>query len=172
MTDWFVLHVRSGQEKNVRRFLENLRDETGAIGEILLPAEFVSEMKEGKKQFRSQYLLPGYLLLEMEPSDEIWHQVKAIPGILSVLGGKTNPAPLAAEEVRHIQAVIEERKEKPAPRFDLVTGDKVEIREGPFKDFAGVIEEVNSEKEKVRVSVSIFGRSTTVELDVAQVEKS
>lgn len=171
MADWYVLHIRSGQEKNVRRFLENLREETGVISEILLPEELVSEMKEGKKNVRSQFLMPGYILLEMEASDEIWHQVRSIPGILSVLGGKKNPAPLAPEEVKHIQAVVEESKEKPAPRFDLAPGNQVEIREGPFKDFSGTIEEINPEKEKVRVSVTIFGRSTTVELDVLQVEK-
>jgi transcriptional antiterminator NusG len=171
MADWFVIHIRSGQEKNVRKFLELLREEHSEIMRVVLPVEQVAEMVEGKKKLKSQFFMPGYLLLELEPNEEVWHLIKTTPGILGVLGGKETPAPLSPEEVRNILAIIEERKEKPAPRFDLMPGNQVEIREGPFKDFSGIVEEVSPEKEKVKVSVSIFGRSTIVELDVLQVEK-
>ncbi len=116
--------------------------------------------------------MPGYLLLEVEATEELWHKIQTTPGIISVLGSGDKPTPLSSSEVTAITALIEARKIKPVPKFDFTKGDQVEIREGPFADFNGVVEEVSPEKEKVKVSISIFGRSTQVELNTWQVEKT
>ncbi len=115
--------------------------------------------------------MPGYIMVEMEPSEDIIHRVRTTPGVLEILGSGSTPTPLSEEEVKSIFSLVEERKEKLVPRYEFNKGDRVEIREGPFANFAGLVEEVNAEKEKVKVSVSIFGRSTLVELDMWQVEK-
>ncbi|MFH0797577.1 MAG: transcription termination/antitermination protein NusG [Candidatus Omnitrophota bacterium] len=172
MANWYVLHIRRGQEKKVKSHLENLQAEfPEVIKRILLPMEQVTTMADGEKQSKSQYLMPGYLLLETESSEEIRPMVKNIPGVLDILGSDTQPTSLSEEEVANILSLIEERKEKPAPQFEFIKGERVEIRDGPFANFPGIVEEINAEKEKVKVSVSIFGRSTLVELDMWQVEK-
>ena len=172
MADWYVLHVRSNHEKKVKRFLENLQAEfPESVKQILLPTEQVQNIKEGKKESKTQFLMPGYIMLEVEPSKEIIHSIRTLPGVLDVLGSDTRPDPLSESEVANVFSLVEERKEKPAPRFEFNKGDQVEIREGPFQNFAGLVDEVIAEKEKIKVSVSIFGRSTVVELDMWQVEK-
>ncbi len=172
MTNWFVLHIRSGQEKKVKRYLENLQAKLpDQVKRVLQPTEQVTEMSEGEKKIKSQYFMPGYMILELEDNEEILHEIQTIPGILGFLGDGKNPAPLSEEEVKNILSLVEERKEKPLLQYEFARGDQVEIRDGPFANFSGLVEEVNSEKEKIKVSVSIFGRSTLVELDVWQVEK-
>ena len=172
MADWYVLHVRSNHEKKVKRFLENLQAEfPESIKQILLPTEQVQDVKEGKKESKTQFLMPGYIMVEVEPSKEIIHSIRTLPGVLDVLGSDASPDPLSESEVANVFSLVEERKEKPAPRFEFNKGDRVEIREGPFLNFAGLVEEVSPDKEKIKVSVAIFGRSTLVELDMWQVEK-
>lgn len=173
MANWYVLHVRSNHEKKVKLYLENLQTEfPESVKQILLPTEVVEVVKEGKKTSKPQFLMPGYIMVEVEPSKEIIHSLRTLPGVLDVLGsGDTSPDSLSESEVANVFSLVEERKEKPAPRFEFNKGDRVEIREGPFTNFAGLVEEVISDKEKVKVSVSIFGRSTVVELDMWQVEK-
>ena len=173
MAKWYVLHIRSGQEKKVKRFLENLQAEFPEnVKQILLPTEQVAEVTEGgERKFKSQYLMPGYVMVEVEPSEEVIHGIRRMPGVLNVLGSGASPDHLSEDEVANIFSLVEERKEKPAPRFEFNKGDRVEIREGPFANFAGLVEEVSPDKEKIKVSVAIFGRSTTVELNMWQVEK-
>lgn len=172
MAEWYVVQIRGGQENNIKKSLALLQEEyPEGIIQFILPVEQVTELNEGKKKIRSQYFMPGYLLLEMEPDEELFHLVRSTPGILRLLGSEKEPAPLSRDEVGNILSLIEERKEKPVPKYDFVPGNQVEIRDGPFKDFSGIVEEVIPEKEKIRVSVSIFGRSTSVEVDVLQVEK-
>jgi transcription termination/antitermination protein NusG len=172
MANWYVLHIRSGHEKKVKRFLENMQMEFPEnLKQILLPTEQVAEVAEGERKFKQQYLMPGYILVEVEPSEDIIHSIRTMPGVLDILGSGTSPDPLSENEVANIFSLVEERKEKPTPRFEFNKGDRVEIREGPFKNFAGLVEEVSPDKEKVKVSVAIFGRSTMVELDMWQVEK-
>ena len=172
MANWYVLHVRSNHEKKVKRFLENLQMEfPESVKQILLPTEQVQDVKEGKKESKTQFLMPGYIMVEVEPSKEIVHSIRILPGVLDVLGSDASPDSLSESEVANIFSLVEERKEKPAPRFEFNKGDRVEIREGPFLNFAGLVEEVILDKEKIKVSVSIFGRSTMVELDMWQVEK-
>jgi transcriptional antiterminator NusG len=172
MANWYVLHVRSNHEKKVKRFLENLQAEfPESVKQILLPTEQVQDIKEGKKESKIQFLMPGYIMVEVEPSKEIVHSIRILPGVLDVLGSDASPDSLSESEVANIFSLVEERKEKPAPRFEFNKGDRVEIREGPFLNFAGLVEEVILDKEKIKVSVSIFGRSTMIELDMWQVEK-
>ena len=172
MANWYVLHVRSNHEKKVKRFLENLQMEfPESVKQILLPTEQVQDVKEGKKESKTQFLMPGYIMVEVEPSKEIVHSIRILPGVLDVLGSDASPDSLSESEVANIFSLVEERKEKPAPRFEFNKGDRVEIREGPFLNFAGLVEEVILDKEKIKVSVAIFGRSTMVELDMWQVEK-
>jgi len=173
MANWYVLHVRSNHEKKVKRFLENLQTEfPESIKQILLPTEQVQDVKEGKKESKTQFLMPGYIMVEVEPSKEIVHSIRILPGVLGVLGSDASPDSLSESEVANVFSLVEERKEKPAPRFEFNKGDRVEIREGPFLNFAGLVDEVILDKEKIKVSVSIFGRSTIVELDMWQVEKT
>ena len=173
MANWYVLHVRSNHEKKVKRFLENLQTEfPESVKQILLPTEQVQDVKEGKKESKTQFLMPGYIMVEVEPSKEIIHSIRTLPGVLDVLGSDATPDSLSESEVANVFSLVEERKEKPAPRFEFNKGDRVEIREGPFLNFAGLVEEVILDKEKIKVSVSIFGRSTMVELDMWQVEKT
>ena len=156
----------------MKRFLENLQSEFPEnVKRILLPTEQVAQFSEGEKKFKPQYLMPGYILVEVEPSEDVLHRIRTTPGVLDILGSGTTPDSLSEEEVTNVLSLIEERKEKPMPRYEFNKGDRVEIREGPFANFAGLVEEVGVEKEKIKVSVSIFGRSTLVELDMWQVEK-
>jgi len=153
--------------------LENLQAEfPESVKQILLPTEQVQDVKEGKKESKTQFLMPGYIMVEVEPSKEIIHSIRILPGVLDVLGSDASPESLSESEIANVFSLVEERKEKPVPRFEFNKGDRVEIREGPFLNFAGLVEEVILDKEKIKVSVSIFGRSTMVELDMWQVEKT
>ena len=173
---WYVVHVYSGMEKSVQRTLVDRIARAGLennFGQILVPSEEVVEVKGGKKSITERRIFPGYVLVEMDLTDETWHLVKSTSRVTGFLGGSGNrPAPISEKEVEKILSQMEEGVEKPRPKILFEVGELVRVKEGPFADFNGNVEEVNYEKSKVRVSVTIFGRSTPVELDFAQVEKT
>ena len=173
---WYVVHVYSGMEKSVQRTLVDRIARAGlenSFGQILVPSEEVVEVKGGKKSITERRIFPGYVLVEMDLTDETWHLVKSTSRVTGFLGGSGNrPAPISEKEVEKILSQMEEGVEKPRPKILFEVGEMVRVKEGPFADFNGNVEEVNYEKSKVRVSVTIFGRSTPVELDFAQVEKT
>ncbi|MBV7485237.1 transcription termination/antitermination protein NusG [Bordetella sp. BOR01] len=173
---WYVVHVYSGMEKSVHKALIE-RIERAALqtsfGRILVPSEEVVEMKGGQKSISERRIFPGYVLVEMDLTDETWHLVKNTNRVTGFLGGSGNrPTPISEKEVEKILSQMEEGVEKPRPKILFEVGEMVRVKEGPFADFNGNVEEVNYEKSKVRVSVTIFGRATPVELDFSQVEKT
>jgi transcription termination/antitermination protein NusG len=172
---WYVVHVYSGTEKSVMRGLLE-RIERGGMqdqfGQILVPTEEVVEVKNGTKSVTERRFFPGYVLVEMDMTDESWHLVKNTPKVTGFIGGKSNkPTPIPAREIDKIMQQVQEGVEKPRPKVLYEVGEQVRIKEGPFTDFNGNVEEVNYEKSKVRVTVTIFGRATPVELEFGQVEK-
>lgn len=173
---WYVVHVYSGMEKSVHRALLERIERAGLqdqFGQILVPSEEVLEVKGGKKSITERRIFPGYVLVEMDLTDETWHLVKNTNRVTGFLGGSGNrPAPISAKEVEKILSQMEEGVEKPKPKILFEVGETVRVKEGPFADFNGTVEDVNYEKSKVRVSVTIFGRATPVELDFGQVEKT
>jgi transcriptional antiterminator NusG len=172
---WYVVHAYSGMEKAVERNIRERIDRAGMqskFGRILVPTEEVVELKNGKKSTSERRFFPGYVLVEMAMDDETWHLVKHTSKVTGFVGGaKNRPAPISEAEVMKIVHQMQEGVEKPKPKVEWVVGEPVRVKDGPFTDFNGNVEEVNYEKSKVRVSVTIFGRSTPVELDFAQVEK-
>jgi len=145
----------------------------GRIGKILVPVEEVVEMKSGQKAISERKFFPGYVLVEMEMTDDTWHLVKSTPKVTGFVGGTANrPTPITQKEVDAILRQVQEGVEKPRPKVLFELGEAVRVKEGPFTDFHGNVEDVNYEKSKLRVSVTIFGRSTPVELDFSQVEKA
>jgi transcriptional antiterminator NusG len=173
---WYVVHVYSGMEKSVLKALLERIERAGlqtSFGKILVPSEEVVEMKGGQKSISERRIFPGYVLVEMDLTDETWHLVKNTTRVTGFLGGSGNrPTPISEKEVAKILSQMEEGVEKPRPKVLFEVGEMVRVKEGPFADFNGNVEEVNYEKSKVRVSVTIFGRSTPVELDFSQVEKT
>lgn len=172
---WYVVHAFSGFEKTVQRTLierikrENMED---FFGRILVPTEEVVDVKNGRKTVSERKLFPGYVLVEMEMSDASWHLVKSTERVTGFIGGTANnPLPISQREVDAILHQIESGAEKPRPKVEFQNGQSVRISEGPFKDFTGVVENVDYDRNKLRVSVQIFGRETPVELDFIQVEK-
>jgi len=172
---WYVVHAYSGMEKAVERNLRERIDRSGMqskFGRILVPTEEVVELKNGKKSVSQRRFFPGYVLVEMLMDDESWHLVKHTGKVTGFVGGaKNRPAPISEAEVMKIVNQMQEGVEKPKPKVEWVVGELVRVKDGPFTDFNGSVEDVNYDKSKVRVSVTIFGRSTPVELDFAQVEK-
>ncbi len=171
---WYSLRVYSGQENKVKAHLENAIQFKGLeeyFGRIVVPSEPVLEMRDGKKRLKNKVFFPGYVLIEMVYNTKTAHLVQETPGVISFVGPKNQPNPLRPEEVEAIlrrverQAVEEERVEIP-----FRVGDVIRVMDGPFADFTGVVEEINEEKKKVKVLVSIFGRPTPVELDFLQVK--
>lgn len=172
---WYVVHTYAGYEKTVQKALRERIDRAGLedkFGRILLPVEEVVELKGGQKNVSERKFFPGYLLIEMEMTDETWHLIKGTPKVSGFVGGTAaKPQPLPEKEVTALLHRVEEGTQKPRPKFLFEAGESVRIKEGPFADFHGTVEEVNYDKNKLRVSVTIFGRSTPVELDFGQVEK-
>ena len=172
---WYIVHAYSGMEKAVERNLRERIDRAGMqdkFGRILVPTEEVVELKNGKKSVSQRRFFPGYVLVEMLMDDESWHLVKHTSKVTGFVGGaKNRPAPISEAEVMKIVNQMQEGVEKPKPKVEWVVGELVRVKDGPFTDFNGSVEDVNYDKSKVRVSVTIFGRSTPVELDFAQVEK-
>ena len=172
---WYVVHAYSGMEKAVERNLRERIDRSEMqekFGRILVPMEEVVELKNGKKAVTERRFFPGYVLVEMEMADDSWHLVKHTNKVTGFVGGaKNRPSPISDAEVMKIVNQMQEGVEKPRPRVQWVVGELVRVKEGPFTDFNGAVEDVNYDKSKVRVSVTIFGRATPVELDFSQVEK-
>ena len=171
---WFIVHTYSGFEKKVKQSLEQrvkaygLGDE---FGEILIPTEDVVEMRGGRKVVSSKRFFPGYLLVEMHMSDEAWHVVKNTPKVTGFVGAGAKPTPLSKDEVEQILTQVKTAAEKPKPKYMFEKGEQVRINEGPFTSFNGVVDDVNLDKNTLKVMVTIFGRATPVELDFLQVEK-
>jgi transcriptional antiterminator NusG len=172
---WYVVHAYSGMEKSVAKALQERIEREGLqsqFGRILVPTEEVVEVKGGKKAITERRLYSGYVLVEMEMTDEAWHLVKSTPKVTGFLGGSANrPSPLPQREVDEILLRMQEGYEKPKPKVLFEVGEMVRVKDGPFADFNGNVEEVNYDKSRVRVSVTIFGRSTPVDLEFGQVEK-
>ena len=172
---WYVVHAYSGYEKKVKLALEErvkLNSMQDDFGEILVPTEEVVEMKAGQKRKSERKFFPGYVLVEMELNDASWHLVKDTPRVMGFIGGKADkPAPITKKEADAILQRVQDSEDKPRPKTIFEAGEVVRVIDGPFNDFNGVVEEVNYEKSRVRVSVSIFGRNTPVELEFVQVEK-
>jgi transcription termination/antitermination protein NusG len=173
---WYVVHAYSGMEKSVMRALQERVERAGMqdrFGKIMVPTEEVIEIKNGQKAITERRFYPGYVLVEMDLTDETWHLVKNTNKVTGFVGGKANrPTPISEKEVEKIMAQMVEGVEKPKPKVLFEVGELVRVKEGPFTDFNGSVEEVNYERNKVRVSVTIFGRATAVEMDFAQVEKT
>lgn len=172
---WYVVHAYSGMEKAVERNLLERIERAGMqskFGRILVPTEEVVEMKNGRKTITERRFFPGYVLVEMEMDDATWHLVKHTSKVTGFVGGaKNRPAPISEADVNKIMSQIQEGVEKPRPKVLFESGEMVRVKEGPFTDFNGNVEEVNYEKSRLRVSVTIFGRATPVELEFQQVEK-
>ena len=173
---WYVVHAYSGFEKSVQKaLLERIQraEMQDKFGQILVPVEEVVEMKGGQKSISERKFFPGYVLVQMDMTDDTWHLVKSTPKVTGFIGGSaTRPTPISEKEVESIMQQIQEGVEKPKPKVLFEVGESVRVTEGPFNDFHGMVEEVNYDKSKLRVSVLIFGRSTPVELEFSQVEKA
>lgn len=172
---WYVVHAYSGFEQQVKRSLEERIERFGMqeyFGDVLVPTEEVVEMKKGAKRRSERKFFPGYVLVEMEMNDETWHLVKEAPKVMGFIGGRADrPAPISQKEADAILNRVAEGVDQPRPKVLFEPGEMVRVTDGPFNDFNGVVDEVNYEKSRLRVAVSIFGRSTPVELDFQQVEK-
>ena len=172
---WYVIQAYSGYEQQVMRSLQERIERSGLqdkFGEILVPTEEVVEMRDGKKRKSDRKFFPGYVLVQMEMDDDTWHLVKESPKVLGFIGGRADrPAPITESEANAILQRVEEGVDQPKPKVLFEPGEVVRVTDGPFADFNGVVEEVNYEKSRLRVSVLIFGRSTPVELEFGQVEK-
>ena len=173
---WYVVHAYSGMEKAVERNIKERINRAGMqhmFGDILVPTEEVVEIKNGQKRTSERRFYPGYVLVQMIMNDDTWHLVKHTNKVTGFVGGaKNRPAPISEEEVAKILGQMEEGVEKPRHKVEFVVGEYVRVKDGPFTDFNGTVEECNYEKSKVRVSVTIFGRATPVELEFSQVEKT
>ncbi len=172
---WYVVHAYSGMEKSVARALQERVDRSGMgdrFGRILVPTEEVVEMRNGQRTITERRFFPGYVLVEMVLDDDTWHLVKHTNKVTGFVGGAGNrPSPISDKEVEKIMAQMQEGVEKPRPKTLFEVGEMVRVKEGPFTDFNGNVEEVNYDKSRLRVSVTIFGRATPVELEFGQVEK-
>ena len=169
---WYAIHTYSGHENKVRNYLENLITSSpdSAISRVVVPTEEVVEMKDGRKTTSVRKFLPSYVLVEMEMSKDTWHLVTGIPGVTNFVGPGKSPQPLQDEEVERILGQIERKTLPEDSEIPFQVGDRVKVIDGAFRDFIGVVDEVNPEKNRIKVMVSIFGRATPVELDVLQVE--
>jgi transcriptional antiterminator NusG len=170
---WYALHVLSGHEQKVKQYIEHEVKEAGLedkVEQVLVPSEEVVEMRAGKKRVKDRVFFPGYILIKMEPDKKVQEFVVNIPGVTNFVGTQNKPQPLREDEVRRIIGRVEESKERQQMAIPFKVGDAIRVTDGPFTDFTGFVEEVNEEKNKLKVMVSIFGRSTPVELDFLQVE--
>ncbi|MCM8796811.1 MAG: transcription termination/antitermination protein NusG [Candidatus Omnitrophica bacterium] len=175
MKNWYVVHTQTGLEDKVKTYLENKIASEGLrdfISNIVIPTEQVSEVRSGKKKISQRKFFPGYLLVEMELTERTYLFIKTIPGVTGFIGLGKKPMPIPQSEVDNILKKTEETQVKPSPKIIFEKGEQVRVTDGPFVNFNGTIEEIHPEKGKIKVSVSIFGRSTPVELEFWQVEKT
>lgn len=171
---WYIVHTYSGFENRVKETLQEKIKSLGKtefFGQIVVPTEQVVELVKGKKKTSSRKFYPGYIMIQMALTDETWHIVQGVDKTTGFLGERTKPAPISEEEAQRILTRMEDGKEKPKPKFLFEEGDEIRVIDGPFTNFNGVVEEVKPDKAKLRVLISIFGRSTPVELDFVQVTK-
>ena len=172
---WYVIHTQTGFEERVKKNLEKHLEQTpetrDLVSQVIVPTEQVAEIKGGKKKISERKFFPGYVLVEMELTDKSWYFIKRTAGVTGFVGPHSRPTPLTQAEIKSILKQTETTKAKPIPKVMFDKGEAIRVKEGPFNNFNGVVEEVNSEKGKVRVSISIFGRATPVELEMWQVEK-
>jgi len=171
---WFIIHTYSGFEQKVADSLRSRAEAFGfapQIGQILIPTEEVVELRNGKKVTSKRMLYPGYVLVEMDMNDELWHAVKATPRVTGFVGGGNMPVPLTADKVNAVLYRQATSADRPRPKLNFEKNENVRINDGPFANFSGKVDEVNPERNTLRVMVTIFGRSTPVELDFLQVEK-
>jgi transcriptional antiterminator NusG len=172
---WYVVHAYSNFENKVKQSLEERIKRMGLehkFGKIIVPTEEVVEMRDGQKRRSDRKFFPGYVLVQMEMDEDTWHLVKEVPKVLGFIGGTSDkPAPITDDEANAILHRVEEGVDKPRPKVLFEPGEVVRVTDGPFNDFNGVVEQVNYDKNKLRVAVQILGRSTPVELDFSQVEK-
>src|ERR1700680_1634458 len=172
--NWFIIHTYSGFEQKVADSLRGRAQAFGfadKIGQILIPTEEVVELRSGKKVTSKRLLYPGYVLVEMEMNDQLWHEVKNTPRVTGFVGGGNTPVPLSADEVNSILFRQATSAERPRPKMTFEKNERVKIIDGPFANFSGTVDEINPERNTLRVMVTIFGRSTPVELDFLQVNK-
>ena len=171
---WYVIHTLTGQEDKVkanllsRLGLSKIKDQ---VAQVVIPTEVVSEVKSGKKKISERKFFPGYVLIEMDLTDDTWYLVKNAPGVTGFIGSGSKPTPLLEEEIQTILKQSKEKKEKPIPKITFNKGESVRVKDGPFTNFNGTVDETNPEKGRLKVSVMIFGRSTPVELEYWQVER-
>jgi transcriptional antiterminator NusG len=172
--NWYIIHSYSGFEKKVAETLRSRVEAAGLseqFGEIMIPTEDVIEMRKGKKVVSSKLFYPGYVLVEMDMNNDTWHLVRSTPRVTGFVGSGQMPSPLTSEEVDRIVHKVEVAAEHPKPKLKYEKGENVKITDGPFKDFTGSVDEINDDRNTLRVMVTIFGRATPVELDFYQVEK-
>ncbi len=173
---WYVVHAYSGYENYVKKTLQEYIDRANMqehFGDILVPSEEVVEIRDGKKRKSERKFFPGYVLVQMEMDDAVWHLVRSVPRVMGFIGGTADkPAPITDREAKQILQRMEEGAERPRPKILFEPGEVVRVTNGPFADFEAVVEEVDYDKNKLKVSVLIFGRSTPVELEFTQVEKT
>jgi transcriptional antiterminator NusG len=171
---WYIIHSYSGFERKVKESLESRVQAFGLqekIGKVLIPTESVTEVRGGKKYTSERMFYPGYVLVEMDMDDHVWHVVKSTPRVTGFVGTGQQPTPLSDEEVQHIVYKVADSREKPKLKVKFEKGETVRIGEGPFATFTGLVDDVNEDRETLKVMVTIFGRSTPVELEFSQVEK-
>ncbi|NIQ01013.1 MAG: transcription termination/antitermination protein NusG [Nitrospinaceae bacterium] len=172
--EWYVIHTYSGYERKVKLSLEEQfahSDFKDQLGEIIIPTEEVIEVRKGKKKITSRKFFPGYVLIHVDMNQDIWYLIKNTPKVTGFLGGGQKPVPLSEAEVKQIMDQIRGESARPKPKFSFEKGENVRVIEGPFVNFNGVVEEINHDKGKVKVMVSIFGRATPVELEFPQIER-